>query len=271
MGAGPQLGVETKRVKGKLKGHMATSQAGPEGVRVQSSIDPYGGMNKRRWLFVLACLAIGILLVPVDSTVQPYFAQLGRNGFVDAVEDVWKELAATSGILLFVLAGAWSLRKDRGRALAVFAVCVAASSAAGQGVKYLIGRARPDSVSDQTLFYGPFSGVHPARGVQIDSMPSGHTTAAFAMAVALAWRWPRLAPLWYSLAAGVGVSRVLADAHFPSDVVLGACLGSAVGWVICARASAIGRGPLGAGLQGEPVGLAEAEEERHAREEEAAG
>jgi len=233
---------------------------------VRSSIDLRGGMDKRRWVVVLACLAIGILLVPFDSAIEPYLARLGRIGCVDAVEGLWRKLASTFGITLFLVAGASSLRKDRGRALAVFAASVAASSAVGQAAKYVIGRARPNYVHDQTLFYGPFSPLHPVRGIQIDSLPSGHTTVAFAMAAALAWRWPRLTLLWFSLAAGVAVSRTLADVHFPSDVIIGAGLGSFIGWVICAQALFIGVGPLGARRQGGSEGLAEAGEREDIRD-----
>lgn len=235
---------------------------------MRSSIYLRGGMDKRRCAVVLMCLATGILLVPVDSAMEPYLAQLGRIGSVDAVEDLWKELASTFGIALFLLAGASSLTKDRGRALLAFAACVTVSGTVEQAAKYLIGRARPNYVHDQTLFYGPFSALHPVPGIQIDSMPSGHTAVAFAMAVALAWRWPRLAFLWYSLAAGVAVSRVLADVHFPSDVIVGACIGLVIGWVICAQAFFAGIGPLGSRHQGKSEGLPDAEERENTRDEE---
>ena len=60
------------------------------------------------------------------------------------------------------------------------------------------------------------------------SFPSGHTTSAFAAACALGymrpeWRRPLLAG-----AVLIGLSRILVGAHFPSDVVAGAILGSVV-------------------------------------------
>jgi undecaprenyl-diphosphatase len=63
-------------------------------------------------------------------------------------------------------------------------------------------------------------------------MPSGHTTAAFAMAVLLACRWPRFTAAWFIIAAGVGVSRSLLDRHFPSDVVVGSCPGTFTSMVL---------------------------------------
>jgi hypothetical protein len=62
------------------------------------------------------------------------------------------------------------------------------------------------------------------------SFPSNHAAAAWAMASVLGDEYPgwlsRTAV--YGLAAGVSVSRVLAEQHFPSDVLVG----SAAGWLI---------------------------------------
>jgi len=61
------------------------------------------------------------------------------------------------------------------------------------------------------------------------SMPSGHTTAAFAIATALTLRYPKpyvYIPA-YAWAAFVGYGRVYLGLHYPSDVLAGALLGSA--------------------------------------------
>lgn len=72
------------------------------------------------------------------------------------------------------------------------------------------------------------------------SMPSGHTSAAFAAASALAveWRasWPASAkvavPLLYTGASLVGLSRLYNDKHWASDVMAGAALGTLSGGVV---------------------------------------
>jgi len=75
-----------------------------------------------------------------------------------------------------------------------------------------------------------------------DSFPSGHTTVAFMASTFLATtfsqehpdsRWKR--PLIigsYTLAAGVGAMRVISGMHFVTDVLAGAALGSAFGWLV---------------------------------------
>jgi undecaprenyl-diphosphatase len=64
------------------------------------------------------------------------------------------------------------------------------------------------------------------------SFPSGHSASSFAAATALASFYPQVAPLVYTLAAGVGVSRVYLGHHFPSDVAVGAATGTGIGAII---------------------------------------
>ncbi len=116
-----------------------------------------------------------------------------------------------------------SLRLVAERALYVFAA-VALSGIADQVLKHVIGRARPRLLRvDGPFHFEPFSIVD-----VLASFPSGHTTSAFAAGVALglirpAWRGRLLAA-----ACLIGASRVLVGAHYPSDVVGGAALGTAV-------------------------------------------
>ena len=55
------------------------------------------------------------------------------------------------------------------------------------------------------------------------------------LASALSRRFPRIAPLLYLLAAGCGLSRLMAQAHYLSDVVAGAVGGTLVGLADWAR------------------------------------
>jgi membrane-associated phospholipid phosphatase len=60
------------------------------------------------------------------------------------------------------------------------------------------------------------------------ALPSSHALVAFAGAAMLARLYPRARWVGYTLAAGCGITRVLAHAHFLSDVVLAAGLG----WIV---------------------------------------
>jgi undecaprenyl-diphosphatase len=64
------------------------------------------------------------------------------------------------------------------------------------------------------------------------SFPSGHTASSFAGATAIATFYPSAAPLAFTLAGGVGLSRVYLGHHFPSDVAVGAAAGAGIGAII---------------------------------------
>lgn len=61
------------------------------------------------------------------------------------------------------------------------------------------------------------------------SFPSGHSTGAFALAAGLVLQYPYwyVAIPSYVFAVGVGISRIYAGVHYPSDVVVGALVGTA--------------------------------------------
>lgn len=73
-----------------------------------------------------------------------------------------------------------------------------------------------------------------------NSFPSGHTSAAFAFALAVFWadrrRWVRMGVL--VLAALMGLSRLYVGVHYPSDVLAGFVVGGLAGltgWYLSTR------------------------------------
>jgi undecaprenyl-diphosphatase len=106
------------------------------------------------------------------------------------------------------------------RTLFLFAT-IALSGIAADIIKPLIGRARPPVwLHDAIYGFAPLT-FHAAW----NSMPSGHTTTAFALAGSLCVFYPRLRFLWLAYALMLGASRVIVDAHYLSDVLAGALLG----------------------------------------------
>ncbi len=90
-----------------------------------------------------------------------------------------------------------------------------------QILKRSLGRARPDRAIHG---FEALSG-NPDRF----SFPSGHTAAAFAVAVAFGAGPLGLAAALFLIALGIAVSRVYLGAHYPLDVAAGATVGAAAG------------------------------------------
>ncbi|MEQ1689935.1 MAG: phosphatase PAP2 family protein [Gemmatimonas sp.] len=104
-------------------------------------------------------------------------------------------------------------------------------------LKMLVRRLRP---TPELFAYDwrPFSeDFFSTRGL---GMPSSHALTAFAAAAAMSRVFPRTWALWYLLAIGCAVTRVLALGHFLSDTVVAAFLGYVVG-VVLARSGGFGR------------------------------
>jgi membrane-associated phospholipid phosphatase len=100
------------------------------------------------------------------------------------------------------------------RGLFVFA-CVAVPGLLTNLLKVLFGRSRP-----KLLFTEGDFGFHFLR-FQADywSFPSGHTTAAAGLAMAVCLMRPRLWPLGLAFALLVAASRVILDQHYLSDTL----------------------------------------------------
>ncbi len=94
------------------------------------------------------------------------------------------------------------------------------------GIKSVFRRERP--VHD-----GPRP--HHLRQPLTSSFPSGHATAGFMAATLLSDTDPKLAPLWFGLAATVASSRIYVRIHHASDVAVGAALGTGLGVLVRRR------------------------------------
>jgi undecaprenyl-diphosphatase len=66
------------------------------------------------------------------------------------------------------------------------------------------------------------------------SFPSGHTMTSFAAWSSFLITLPWLAPLVLPAAILIGLSRIYLGLHYPTDVLMGALLGSLVGYLMTA-------------------------------------
>lgn len=133
------------------------------------------------------------------------------------------------GLIVLVLAALPALPGPAGRVVASitarFGFLFAATAVPGlftTTLKYLVGRTRPYAAAGDPFAFHPIS-----FEAQYNGFPSGHSTTAFAAATAISLVWPRLGvviPAW-TYAVLIGASRVIVDAHFPTDVIASAALG----------------------------------------------
>ena len=63
------------------------------------------------------------------------------------------------------------------------------------------------------------------------SFPSRHLFSAAVIALCGFWIWPPLGAFWACVTAPLAPARVLAGVHFVRDVLAGAALGAALGWI----------------------------------------
>ena len=173
----------------------------------------------REWKKVAATTAVVGAALLVDDEI----ARIARTNDSRAREQLSDAVSGFGGghsdkvMAAFFLYGV-AARDDRAGQVAfdAFVSSVIASKGITPALKQLTNRERPN-------------------GGDSDAFPSNHATQAFAVASAIATHyddkpWVRWAA--YSVATGVGVSRVYHDAHWTSDVIAGAAIGTLVGTTV---------------------------------------
>jgi undecaprenyl-diphosphatase len=181
---------------------------------------------------LLSCTALGLVFWGLLQIDLP----LAR--FLRSVHVEWLEQAgnvgnrAGSGAVLVAVSGAmvvagWLLKRSAlYRAGFESVLAHGAAALIVQVLKHLIGRPRPRMMHNGGFQFGP------SLETGLDSFPSGHAAASFAVATVLAKHFPGLAWPLYGAAAVVAVSRIVRGSHFPTDVAAGLVLGVLVGAVV---------------------------------------
>jgi membrane-associated phospholipid phosphatase len=204
----------------------------------------------RAWVGLAMWLVAIVAALGVDRTVAGWMYAMRpavpRHGIEVqhgplSREDVAAKIVRLPGVFYCTLAVAAALlvvHRDRWRAAGFVLVVAVLSAGVNHALKWGFGRLRPMREGAQwDAFSGGWYGLmHLKPDV---TLPSGHTSLAFATATALSVISPRYRAWFYGVAALVGLERVAENAHYVSDVVVAALVGwgcaQAVAWAFDGR------------------------------------
>jgi membrane-associated phospholipid phosphatase len=191
-----------------------------------------------RVVAVLACLVVVASMVFVDERAYQLALRL-PTGVVDAFYEItdfgrsgWVLLPTGALIAAIALVASPALDHMTRGVLAAVAtrigfvfLAVGIPGLFVAIVKRFIGRVRPSLA-------GPFAYEPFHWRPDFASLPSGHTTTAFAILVAVGALFPRARPFLWGFALLIAASRIAVSAHFVSDVIAGAVVGALGAWCV---------------------------------------
>lgn len=198
-------------------------------------------------VILLTGLVLFFALHPLDSKVDQWLSGIKPGGDLRREWHAWMQYG--QGTCLVVVAILiWQMAPERRRILLALGASLAVMGIAVTVMKWMIGRPRP-VLGDPDRFVGPL-GAYPLtmadgskvlvrawqighdRVEQLWSMPSSHTAFAFCLSTFVAIHFPAIRWLAVFLALVVASGRLVFDAHYLTDVVVGAAVSIAVtAWV----------------------------------------
>lgn len=185
------------------------------------------------WTQVVGGAALIAAFAVVDDPIAQAFHNASSAGTLTTARQFDRFGDATgAGPIVVGLALTGLVTHHRGlvRAALRAAESIALGTAVTQTGKYAIGRERPGSDPDLDGTDFRFFRGSPA-------FPSGHATAAFALATSLSEsvhnEWATLG--FYALATGTGWARMAQQRHWFTDVVAGAVVGTLSGRIVAGR------------------------------------
>ena len=198
----------------------------------------------RSWFPFLPVLffAGGIAALAVDCLLAKWcLHDRNRSEYVEELLQFGESFGNGLGAAVFILA-AFQLAPKRRRAIPRVIAIVVGAAIAADLVKLLVTRTRPygfDFAGGVWETFGQWFSLANVESVN-QSFPSGHTAVAVSLAIALAWHYPRGSWLFLALAVLAACQRLQCGAHYLSDVLFSAAVGSAVA-VVCLSVGPIAR------------------------------
>jgi hypothetical protein len=197
-------------------------------------LDPIEAVQEWTWTKTATTVGIGVSLVALSlpNDAPRYWARTeyqkdGGNRVVDYVNFSAQGFYFAVPVTLY---GAGYLSKNMKLQNAAFTSVEAGlwANLLSKTIKFSVGRQRPYGANPTLNGHGDI--FKPFSREPMDSFPSGHTTITFAMITPWMVYYPNVGTFsLLGLGVAVGLSRLAVDAHWSTDVLAGALLGSAVG------------------------------------------
>lgn len=169
----------------------------------------------------------------LDETVIRWIAENVRTPLLDRVMIFYTQLGNAGWIFILLSLVLILKKKTRRAGFATLTSLALGAVVTNLVLKPLVARTRPWETVENFTSLIVSSDAH--------SFPSGHTCAAFAFAVSLCMVLPsKIATAAALIAAAVmGFSRLYVGVHFLSDVLAGAAVGAACGFIGARIVSAV--------------------------------
>lgn len=191
--------------------------------------------NQYQWIGATVLVGTTVFLFTQDGRIQEWVQDHRTQTLNDLSKFIFEPIG--SGLFSITALGVmygcgWIFNDQKAKITAMKGVeSFILASVTTQIIKHLTHRHRPDQDSPPNpgLWEGPF------QGFDYTSFPSGHATAAFAIATVIGTAYKET--IWvpvvcYSLATGAALSRVYDNKHWASDVLVGSAIGFAVGKLV---------------------------------------
>lgn len=182
-------------------------------------------VKKSPFAIVLAFAAFILVAHLLDSFFYQHFV------LTNVYDKDWGRTLRVLGFLplWLVVALIVGLQDQNWRRARLIALSVIASGIAGELLKLLFRRERPNAHDGHYVFRAFTERPFHSGGL---ALPSSHAVVAFGAAAMLARLFPRARYVFWAMAWGCGLSRVAARAHFFSDVVVAFTVSWTIAWLV---------------------------------------
>ncbi|MBE6822077.1 phosphatase PAP2 family protein [Caproiciproducens sp. LBM24188] len=161
-----------------------------------------------------------VSILNMDNKLLALIQRRARCSFLDKIMPAITSLGTCGLIWGIVVVIFLRIRVYRRAGLVLFVTLAICALLTNLVLKPLVARPRPCHVTPEVPLLIPCPMDY--------SFPSGHTMSSFAAAFIIACTLPHLGVFVFLLAATIAYSRLYLFVHYPSDVLAGSLIGTAI-------------------------------------------